>query len=90
VADRERIRAIARRFGWGTLVALGVLAATGAAMASHFGDWGEGALQAKLALVGLVAVSILWHMRRPELHALDAGIFLGSLAIVWLGVTLAH
>ncbi|MGZ5342649.1 MAG: hypothetical protein ACXWEK_06420, partial [Solirubrobacterales bacterium] len=31
--DRERLRAIARRFGWGSLVAVAVLIATGAAMA---------------------------------------------------------
>jgi len=30
------------------------------------------------------------HMRRPQLHALEGLIFVGSLAIVWLGVTLAH
>jgi hypothetical protein len=29
-------------------------------------------------------------MRRPQLHALEGGIFIGSLAIVWLGVSLAH
>ena len=37
--DRPRMQAVARRFGWGTLVALAVLLATGAAMASHYGDW---------------------------------------------------
>ena len=88
--DRERVRAIARRFGWGTLAALGVLAATGAAMAGHFAEWDEGALHAKLALVALVAVLVVWHMRRPQLRVLDGAIFLASLAIVWLGVTLAH
>ena len=40
--DRERLRAVARGFGAGTLVALAVLAATGAAMAGHFHDWGRG------------------------------------------------
>jgi hypothetical protein len=29
-------------------------------------------------------------MRRPALHALEGLIFLGSLAIVWLGVAIAH
>src|SRR5829696_6983817 len=63
--DREPLRAIARRFGWGTLVAIAVLAATGAAMADHFGQWGNSQLHVKLALVGVVAVLIVWHMRRP-------------------------
>ena len=39
--DRERLRAIARRFGYGTLAASGVLLATGAALADHFDQWGE-------------------------------------------------
>jgi hypothetical protein len=50
--DRERIRGVARRFGYGTLVA--------------------------------------WHIRRPTWHAIEAAIFVISLAIVWLGVSLAH
>ena len=88
--DRERLRAIARRFGYGTLVAIGVLLATGAALASHFDLWGSGTLQVKLGLVALVAVMVVWHMRRPAMHALEGLIFIGSLAIVWLGLSLAH
>jgi uncharacterized membrane protein len=88
--DRERLRAIARRFGYGTLVAIGVLLATGSAMASHFGLWADGTLRLKLALVALVAVLVVWHMRRPTRHALEAAMFALSLAIVWLGLTLAH
>jgi uncharacterized membrane protein len=88
--DKTRIRAIARRFGWGTLVAIGVLVATGAAMATHHHDWGRETLQVKLALVVVVAALVVWHMRRPQLHALEGAIFLVSLAIVWLGVALAH
>jgi uncharacterized membrane protein len=89
-ADRERLRAVARRFGYGTLIAIGVLVATGAAMATHFHDWDEAALQVKLVLVGAVGVLLVWHVRRPDLRVLDGGIFLTSLAIVWLGVTIAH
>ena len=88
--DRERMRRMARRFGWGTLVAIGVLVATGTALASEYRQWDDGTLHAKLALVGLVAVLIGWHLRRPDLRALDGAIFLVSLAIVWLGVSLAH
>jgi uncharacterized membrane protein len=88
--DRDRLRAIARRFGWGSLAALVVLAATGAAMASHFGDWGRGTLHVKLALVGVAALLVLWHMRRPQRHWIEGLVFVVSLAIVWLGVALAH
>ena len=88
--DRERLRAIARRFGWGTLVAIGVLLATGAAMASHYGLWDDGTLQVKLGLVAAVAVLVVWHMRRPAMHVLEGAVFVLSLAIVWLGLSLAH
>ncbi len=88
--DRERLRAVARRFGYGTLVAIGVLLATGSAMATRFHLWGDGTLQVKLALVALVAVLVIWHMRRPTMHVLEGAVFLVSLAIVWLGLTLAH
>lgn len=87
---RPALRAIARRFGAGTLAAIGVLLASGAAMASHYQLWGEATLHVKLTLVALVGVLVVWHMRRPQLHALEGLIFLSSLAIVWLGLTLAH
>jgi uncharacterized membrane protein len=90
VPDRERLRAIARRFGYGTLIAIGVLLASGAAMASHHHRWGDSTLQVKLGLVALVAVLVVWHMRRPGQHVLEAMVFLLSLAIVWLGLALAH
>jgi len=89
-ADRERLRAIARRFGWGTLAAIVVLIATGVVLASHFDQWDNGKLHVKLALVVIVAALVVWHMRRPQLHALEGAIFVGSLVIVWLGVSLAH
>jgi uncharacterized membrane protein len=88
--DLTQLRAVARRFGYGTLVAIGVLLATGSAMASHLDLWGDGTLQLKLALVALVAVLVIWHMRRPTMHALEAAVFVVSLVIVWLGLTLAH
>jgi hypothetical protein len=81
---------VARRFGYGTLVAIGVLLATGSAMASHLQLWSDGTLQLKLALVASVAMLVVWHMRRPAMHALEAAIFVVSLAIVWLGLSLAH
>lgn len=88
--DGERLRAIARRFGYGTLVAIAVLAATGVALAGHYGQWDNPTLHVKLALVGAVAVLVVWHMRRPTMHILEGGVFVASLAIVWLGVSLAH
>ena len=88
--DRTRLRAIARRFAWGTLVAIAVLLATGAGLATEFDQWGSSTLHVKLALVVVVAGLIVWHMRRPALRVLDGAIFVVSLAVVWLGVALAH
>ena len=88
--DRPRMQAVARRFGWGTLIALGVLLATGGAMASHYGDWSRGTLHVKLALVALIGVLVVVHMRRPGDHWMEGLIFVTSLAVVWLGVALAH
>jgi uncharacterized membrane protein len=88
--DREPLRAIAQRFGQGTIVAIGVLVVTGAAMASHFDEWDSSTLRVKLGLVVLVGVLVSLHIRRPTNHALDGAIFVVSLAIVWLGVALAH
>ena len=88
--DRTRLRAIARRFGTVTLAPIAVLLATGAALATEFDQWGSTTLHVKLAFVVVVAGLIVWHMRRPTLRVLDGAIFVVSLAVVWLGVTLAH
>jgi putative copper export protein len=88
--DRAQLRAVGRRFGVGSLLAIVVLVITGSLMASHFHRWGDGNLHVKLGLVVLVGLLIGWHTRKPELHALEGVIFLASLAIVWLGVSIAH
>jgi uncharacterized membrane protein len=89
-ADGSEMRAAARRFGVGTVIAVGVLALTGAALASHYHRWSDSTLQVKLGLVVLVAVLIAAHLRRPTMHVLDAAIFLVSVAIVWLGIVVAR
>ena len=40
-SDREPMRAAARRFGVGTLAAIGVLVVTGVALASHHHRWSD-------------------------------------------------
>jgi uncharacterized membrane protein len=87
--DREPIRAIARRFGQGSLVALGVLVVTGSAMASDKHFWGSATLHAKLALVLAVIALVVIHTRKPGNHAFEGAIFLVSLVIVALGLSLA-
>lgn len=87
--ERTRMRAVARRFGYASLVALGVLVATGWAMASHYHLFDSSTLQWKLGLVVLVIGLTLLHPRFPKLHVLQGAILLASLVIVWLGLELA-
>lgn len=87
--ERTRMRAVARRFGYGSLVALGILVVTGWAMASHYHLFDSSTLRWKLGLVVLVIVLTLLHLRFAKLHALQGAILLTSLAIVWLGLELA-
>lgn len=89
-SDRTQMRAIARRFGLGSLLALLFLIATGTAMATHFHYWEDGTLQLKLVLVALIFVLGSLHLRWPRFHALSAAILLATLVIVWLGLDLAH
>jgi len=86
----DAMRAIAHRFGWGSVVALVVLVITGAAMADHYTRWSDPQLQVKLGLVTLAGALVLWHIRVPQRRALDAAVFVVSLVVVWLGVALAH
>ena len=88
--QRLALRGVARRFGTASGVALAVLVATGGAMASRGHVWGAATLHVKLALIVVVIGLIAVHARRPDARALDALIFLASLAIVYLGLALAH
>ena len=87
--DPERLRAVARRFGIGSAVALGVLLATGIAMASHFSLWSLDTLQIKLVLVAVLIALTVVHLRFPRAHVLQGAILLLTLAVVWLGLDIA-
>ncbi len=89
-ADGDGLRAIARRFGQGTLVALGMLIVTGTTLAFHLHLWSNPTFHVKLALVLIVCALLVWHIRRPNWHVLEAAVFLLSLAIVWIGLYLAN
>lgn len=88
--DPERMRAVARRFGWGSMVALLVLIATGVAMAADSDRWADGTLQLKLGLVGLIFGLTTAHLLWPRHRIVQVLILLTSLAVVWLGLDLAH
>jgi uncharacterized membrane protein len=89
-ARDEVMRAVAKRFGIGSLVALLVLLVTGAAMASHYALWNDTTLHAKLMLIVLIGVLTALHVVTPYTRAVSIAVFLTSLAVVWLGVVLTH
>lgn len=86
--DRSQIGAVARRFGIGSLIALGVLVLTGMGMASHFELWGVGQFQVKMGLVLATIVAVGVHMARGDNHALMGLTFLLTLATVYAGIHL--
>jgi putative copper export protein len=88
--DSDRMRAIGRRFGLGSLVALAFLAVTGAVMATDLSAWSSGVLQLKLGCAGAVVALTSAHLVWPTRRALPIAILAVSLAIVWLGLDLAH
>jgi uncharacterized membrane protein len=88
--DPDSLRRIAQRFGWASLAALAVLLATGAAMASRAGQWGSPTLHVKLGLVVAATVLVAWHIHHPTAHVVEVVVFVLSLAILYLGLALAH
>lgn len=81
---------VARRFGIASAVAIVILLATGIAMASHYSRWQDETLQAKLAVLVLVAVLTGLHIATPHSRALSIALTASSLLVVWLGVALTH
>src|SRR5215207_10187111 len=88
--DEETMRAVARRFGVASGVAIAVLVATGSSLASHSSRWQDGTLQAKLAVLVLVGVLTGLHIATPHSRAVSLALAGSSLTVVWLGVALSH
>jgi putative copper export protein len=88
--DEDVMRAVARRFGLASGVAIAVLLATGIALASHFSRWQDETLQVKLAVLVLVGVLTALHIATPYSRAVSLALAGSSLTVVWLGVALTH
>jgi uncharacterized membrane protein len=88
--DEAIMRAVARRFGVASGAALVIIIASGVAMASHFQRWGDGILNAKLAVLVLVFVLLGLHVVTPYARAISLAVLASSLLLVWLGINLAH
>jgi hypothetical protein len=89
-SDGAAMRAIARRFGLGSLLALALAVATGIAMATHYGLWDRPVLQLKLLVLVLVGVLTGLHVVSTKTRAISIAIAVASLLIVWLGVKLTY
>ena len=81
---------MARRFGWASLAALGVLLVTGAWMASEYSRWDDSTLHVKLGAGRAGGRADPLAPARGAAHWLQGAIFVVSLVIVWLGLALAH
>jgi uncharacterized membrane protein len=88
--DDTLMRAIARRFGIGSAAALGVIVATGIAMASHLGAWDRPVLQAKLAVLVLIGVLTGLHIASSSTRFISIALVASSIVVVWLGVKLSY
>ena len=88
--DDGAMRSVARRFGIGSAVALVVIIASGAAMASHFDLWGDSVLQAKLMVLVLIFVLTGLHVVTPYTRALSYAVVVASFVMVWLGLKLTY
>ena len=86
----ELMMSVARRFGVASAVAIGVLLVTGIAMASHFSRWQDETLQAKLAVLVVVAVLTGLHIATPRSRGISISLVASSLLVVWLGVAMTH
>lgn len=86
--EPDRMRAVARRFGWGSVIALTVSLLTGAALASHLNQWSSTTLNIKMGLFLVLIALIFLHMKYPKLHALQGATLLVTLVVVWLGLQL--
>jgi uncharacterized membrane protein len=84
------MRAVARRFGMGSALALGVLIASGSAMASHYHLWHSRVFHEKLAAFGVVLLLLAAHVVRPRSRPLSYVLLGVSLLVVWLGVKLTY
>jgi putative copper export protein len=88
--SEEAMRAVARRFGVGSAVALVVIVVTGAAMATHYHLWDDPTLHVKLGVLLLVFVLLGLHIATPYARSISIAVLAASLVVFWLGVKLTY
>jgi putative copper export protein len=87
---RDEFKRVARRFAVGSLIALGLLIVSGVELAGHEDAWGEPTLHVKLLLLAVLVGLIGYHAHHGTKRWLDPVIGVLSIAVMVLGVVLAH
>lgn len=87
---REEMKVVARRFAAGSLIALGLLILTGVQLASHEEAWSDSTLHVKLTLLVVLIGLIGYHTHSGSRRWMDPVIGTLSIAVMVLGVVLAH
>lgn len=86
---RDEMKLVARRFGIGSVVALGVLLLTGLYLAGHEDAWDRSLFQVKLGLIAVLVLLLGYHVHRGSKRWLDPVLGLLSITIMVLGVLIA-
>jgi putative copper export protein len=87
-ADPSVMKQVARNFGLGSAVAIGVLIVSGMAMAGEYNLWSDPAFHVKMGLFVATLVALGLHMKFSGSHALMAMTFVLTLGIVWAAIQL--
>ena len=86
--DDGAMKAVARRFGVGSAIAIAVMIVSGIVMASHYNLFSAPEFHIKMTLFVAVLVALGLHMKFSGSHALMAVTFLLTLGVVWTGIAL--
>jgi putative copper export protein len=86
--DPAVMKQVARNFGLGSAIAIGVLIVSGMSLAGEYNLWSTSEFHLKMGLFVAVLVALLLHMKFSGSHALMAITFILSLAVVWAGIAL--
>ena len=86
--DDGAMKAVARRFGIGSAIAIAVMIVSGIVMASHYNLFTTPEFHIKMTLFIAVLVALGLHMKFSGSHVLMAITFLLTLGVVWTGIAL--
>ena len=87
-SDDGAMKAVARRFGVGSAIAIAVMIVSGIVMASHYNLFTTPEFHIKMTLFIAVLVALGLHMKFSGSHVLMAITFLLTLGVVWTGIAL--